>query len=190
MNNIENSERRAWLKNAMAACGLAALPTSVWSAATMLKTEQLSPFLVAICDCVIPDTSVPGAVKANVPAFIQMAVQHGLEGANQSLVTEFEQLLNDHIDGDFATLKPAEQEQKLAALDEAAFSHPRGKPTPPIYAAWKTMKSLVLLGYFTSEIGASEALRYVLVPGEFKPDVPLSENPKAFSTDWTGVKYG
>ena len=60
---------------------------------------------------------------------------------------------------------------------------------PEILAAWKALKALIVVGYFTSEIGSSEALRYVLVPGRFDPDVPLSDNPKAFSTDWTGVKY-
>ena len=55
---------------------------------------------------------------------------------------------------------------------------------------WQKIKSLILVAYYTSEVGASKELKYLLIPGQFKPDVPLSEEPKAWSNDWTGVKYG
>jgi len=42
------------------------------------------------------------------------------------------------------------------------------------------MKELALLGYFTSEIGATQALQYVESPGRYDPCVPY----KAGDRDW------
>ncbi|MBR9791460.1 MAG: gluconate 2-dehydrogenase subunit 3 family protein [Gammaproteobacteria bacterium] len=190
MDSIDNKQRRVWLKQAMSACGLLMTPAAVWAASKAVNPKTVAPWLSRVCDRVIPDTNVPGAVAAGVPAFLHTAVAHGLSGATASLLSRFEQLLTAQIAGDVMTLDDAPLSEALGALDEAAFGHPRGQVMPEIYAAWKTLKSLIVLGYFTSEIGATEALDYVLVPGRFEPDVPLSEHPRAFSSDWTGVKYG
>jgi hypothetical protein len=45
---------------------------------------------------------------------------------------------------------------------------------------FRMMKELALLGYFTSEVGATQALRYVESPGRYDPCVPY----KAGDRDW------
>jgi hypothetical protein len=45
---------------------------------------------------------------------------------------------------------------------------------------FRMMKELALLGYFTSEIGATQALQYVEAPGRYDPCVPY----KAGDRDW------
>jgi hypothetical protein len=52
------------------------------------------------------------------------------------------------------------------------------KPPLPFF---RTLKELTLLGYFTSEIGATQALNYVQVPGRYEPCVPYKEGEKAFA---------
>lgn len=47
---------------------------------------------------------------------------------------------------------------------------------------FKMMKELTLLGYFTSEIGATKALRYVAVPGHYDGCVPYKKGDKAWAT--------
>ena len=44
------------------------------------------------------------------------------------------------------------------------------------------MKQLTLLGYFTSEIGATKALRYIAVPGKYEGCVPYKKGDKAWAT--------
>jgi hypothetical protein len=46
---------------------------------------------------------------------------------------------------------------------------------------FRMMKELALLGYFTSEIGATQALRYVESPGRFDPCVPYKPGEKAWA---------
>jgi len=40
---------------------------------------------------------------------------------------------------------------------------------------WHTMKELTLVGYYTSEVGATKELRYAQVPGHYRGCVPFSE---------------
>ncbi|MDO1445328.1 gluconate 2-dehydrogenase subunit 3 family protein [Rhodocytophaga aerolata] len=44
---------------------------------------------------------------------------------------------------------------------------------------FRTLKELTLLGYFTSEIGATQALDYKQVPGRYEPCIPYKEGQKA-----------
>jgi hypothetical protein len=43
------------------------------------------------------------------------------------------------------------------------------------------MKELTLLGYFTSEVGATSALDYVPVPGRYEGCTTLEPNQKAWA---------
>jgi hypothetical protein len=51
--------------------------------------------------------------------------------------------------------------------------------TPAHY--FRMMKELALLGYFTSEIGCTQAQRYVESPGRFDPCVPYAPGEKAWA---------
>ena len=44
------------------------------------------------------------------------------------------------------------------------------------------MKQLTLLGYFTSKPGATQALRYVAVPGHYEGCIPYKKGDKAWAT--------
>ncbi|MEO8576811.1 MAG: gluconate 2-dehydrogenase subunit 3 family protein [Gemmatimonadales bacterium] len=46
---------------------------------------------------------------------------------------------------------------------------------------FRMMKELSLLGYFTSEIGMTQALRYVETPGRFDPSVDYHKGDKAWA---------
>jgi hypothetical protein len=42
------------------------------------------------------------------------------------------------------------------------------------------MKELTLVGYFTSEIGCTKALRYVESPGSYDGNLPYKKGDRAF----------
>ena len=69
---------------------------------------------------------------------------------------------------------------------ENAKSTPDANPAPAITADspahyFRMMKELSLLGYFTSEIGVTQAQRYVESPGRFDPCVPYTPGEKAWA---------
>jgi hypothetical protein len=47
---------------------------------------------------------------------------------------------------------------------------------------FRMMKELSLLGYFTSEIGATQALRYEESPGKWEPCIPYKAGDKAYAS--------
>lgn len=46
---------------------------------------------------------------------------------------------------------------------------------------FRMMKELALLGYFTSEIGYKQAMRYIETPGRFDPCVPYAAGDRAWA---------
>jgi len=64
-------------------------------------------------------------------------------------------------------LAPVRADEAAAASAAAA-----NIKEPPHY--FRMMKELALLGYFTSEVGCTKALRYVESPGRFDPCIPYA----------------
>lgn len=171
---------------------LAMAPGSVWALATA-RTREPDPLLVRLCDLVIPATDTPGAVGAGVPAFVEVALEHGIRDSSAELFAEFSRALDRRAGTDFASLPADRAHAQLDEIDRAAFARVDKTSATDVDDAvrhWPTLKALIVAGYFTSEVGAAQELRYELVPGTFEPDVPLDANPRAFSSDWTGVKFG
>ena len=157
-----------------------------------------------LSDLVIPATDTPGALAAKVPDWLLLALSHGQAGTTEEPVGPYAvgrsvasqtpkglhyldavgAQLNDKAGGDFVSLSPARQHALLAELDAAAFTP--GHDGDP----WHKIKELILTGYYTSEIGGSQELRYELVPGRWDPDIPIGPNDRAFSSDWTAVDFG
>lgn len=186
----DNIQRRQLLVGSLlTATGLSVAPSSLWARA-IEGGPAPSLFLDRLCDLVIPDTQTPGARKCGVPAFVLVAQEHKLKNAQANSLQMFENALNEHVGKPFLTLDSDQQTAVLADIDEQVFSRTPSMKLTPGLQQWQAIKALIVLGYYTSETGSSKELRYNLVPGRFNPDVPADENTRAWSSDWTGVKYG
>lgn len=158
----------------------------------------------AVSQLVIPRTATPGAGDVGTGDFVLLALAHGLEGSRQPAGAAFRDLagLTPFVRAD-GTLRFVDwlQDQldrrsggrfdagprgiaALSALDAEAYAE--GVGAHP----WRTLKALILTGYYTTEIGGARELRYELVPGRFDPDLPATPQTVAFSSDWTAVDFG
>lgn len=148
----------------------AGTPVLTWTPKALTADEART--LSAACDRIMPATDTPGAIAAGVPQWIDRA------------------LSNWAPPGDVARLKGG-----LAAIDQQAyakFSAPfAGLPADKQTAILASLQSEVWFyqlremttsGYFTSEIGATKALRYDPIPGAYKGCVPLSQIGRAWAT--------
>ena len=188
--------RRQLLRDGAAfALALGMSPAAVWAEARRSATPR-DPWLALLCDLVIPDTDTPGASAAGVPSFVRAAIALGLRGTSAAGLGAFRVALDQHSAAHFETLPRERAEAVLSGIDQAILG-PRA-PTASTAATpdaddalafWRPLKALIVMGYYSSEIGASQELQYELTPVHFDPDVPLSEQPRAWSSDWTGVKY-
>jgi gluconate 2-dehydrogenase gamma chain len=69
-----------------------------------------------------------------------------------------------------------------ATADQRKKDPARPHPEPGRQPFFRTMKELTLLGYYTSQIGAAQELKYAQVPGRFDGCVPFSSIGRAWST--------
>lgn len=154
-----------------------------------------------VSQIVIPATDTPGAGDAEVGAFVAMALAHGMEAARAPLPPaaqtfastrflradgslRYVDWLDDVLGVGFLEEAPAARLEKVRALDAAGYAQNAGAHP------WRKVKALILLGYYTSEIGGSQELQYAPLPGRFDPAVPVQPGERAYSNEWTGVEFG
>jgi hypothetical protein len=181
--------RELLLAAAASTIGIVA-PHALWAATGKVKPGPHRALLDRLCDAVIPDTGTPGARAAGVPAFVELAIAHGLENAPDTLLAKATEALDGAAGAAFLSLAEQEQQSLLDGIDAAAYERSGSAYESAGSRTWRTLKALIIVGYYTSEIGGSQELRYLLTPGHFDPDVKLAPGDRAFSSDWTGVKYG
>ncbi len=105
-----------------------------------------------ITDLIIPDTETPGAIKAGVPAYIDMVISRDAE--QQSLVADGLRWLDRQK---FSELDERGQLAILEPLCEAADS---GTALGRNVQFFALVKRLTADGYYTSKIGLIEDLGY------------------------------
>src|SRR6266498_3255491 len=132
-----------------------------------------------VADTILPETKTPGAKAAHVGAFMALMVTDTYDDKQQALFRDGIQKLNA---AGFMTLAPAQRLALLEQLDreQKAYMDTRAQGAPAHY--FRLMKELTLLGYFTSEIGCTQAMRYRETPGRFDPCVPYTPG----ETTWAG----
>jgi len=142
-------------------------------------TAQDIALLDEVADTILPETKTPGAKAAHTGAFMALMVTDTYDERQQGVFRDGMQKLNDAA---FLAATPAQRLAKLEQLDreQKAYMDTRAQGAPPHY--FRQMKELALLGYFTSEIGCTQAMRYRETPGRFDPCVPYTPG----ETQWAG----
>ena len=134
--------------------------------------------MAAIADQILPDTDTPGARAAGVHHFIDALLAESYPASERK---RFLEGLSD-VDAragrawgrPFLQGAPADQRALLEQLDREALAAPptRDEPAVPFF---RTLKELTLVGYYTSEIGATRELHHAPVPGRYDGCVPLAQ---------------
>lgn len=123
-----------------------------------------------IAETIIPATATPGAKAAQVGAFMAMMVTDCYDDAHHAA---FRAGLEKLRAENFEAATPDRRTARLNALDAEQQAH-TGKPAH----FFKMMKQLAILGYFTSEIGASQVLVYEEAPGRFDGNAPYQKGDR------------
>lgn len=145
-------------------------------------TPPQAATLTAACETIVPSSDTPGAIAAGVPQFVDRAVADWMEPK------EAERLRAGLADLDararatgatsFAELA-SERRAQVAATVEAE-ANAAGLAKQPHY--WLALRDLATVGYFTSQAGATKALRYDPVPGAYHGCVPVKDVGRAWAT--------
>ena len=139
-------------------------------------TSEQGKLVATIAEHIIPETDTPGARGAGVHVFIDrmLAGHYGDEDRKRVLdgLVELDERARRECGNAFMRCAANEQRALLTRVDEEAFAPPAGRREVPWF---RTIKELTVLGYYTSEAGATQELRHVAVPERFDGCVPLTE---------------
>lgn len=151
---------------------------------------QFSPddisFLDEVGETIIPATSTPGAKETKIGEFMKTIVNDCYEEKDQKIFLDGMKKLDDASrkmnNKSFLESTPEQRHNLLVALDKEQKDYMATKKPedPPHY--FRMMKELTLWGYFTSEEGATKALRYIAVPGRYDGCIPYKKGDKAWAT--------
>ncbi len=148
------------------------------SAQTAFTTDDIA-LLDEIAETIIPATATPGAKAAHVGAFMAMMVTDCYDEAHHAA---FKTGLDGLRASGFLALSPAQRTARLNELDAEQHKHQSGKRVDEPAHYFRMMKQLTVLGYFTSEIGASQVLIYEESPGRFDGNLPYKKGDRYFFT--------
>lgn len=147
-------------------------------------TAEEGSTLEAIVERIIPKTDTPGAKDAGVHTFIDQMMAEFYQEQDKATFREglkkVEAEAKSAHGKSFAALTPEQQDEVLTKFDKEAYDPSRSKDEPTHF--FKTMKELTVLGFCTSEIGATEFLKYEASPGAYRGCIPYSEVGAAWAT--------
>jgi hypothetical protein len=154
-------------------------------AVNSLFNEDQVAFLNEVGDTILPDTKTPGAKAANVGSFMAVMVmdcytpedQKTFLSAQSKIDAESQKMFSKK----FMDCDAKQRTALLTALDKAQKQESKLPKPGNQYQYFSMVKQMTLLGYFTSEIGCTKALRYVPVPGRFDGNFPYKKGDKAWA---------
>ena len=146
-------------------------------------TDSDIALLDEIAETILPETGSPGAKAAGVGPFMALMVADTYSPREQQVFRQGLQDVDERSDAAFGVAfvdaAPADRLTLLRRLDEEQVRHMNAPHETAHY--FRMMKELALLGYFTSEIGYTQALRYAETPGRYDPCVPYEPGDRAWA---------
>lgn len=138
--------------------------------------------LSEIGDTIIPQTDTPGAKAVNIGAFMAMMVNDCYDQSQQMTfragLTSINERCKSTYQKSFVEATAEQRLELLSQLDREQQSTHDSTDSSPHY--FRMMKQLTLLGFFTSEVGATQVLNYVEVPGRYDGNAPYAKGDRAW----------
>lgn len=136
-------------------------------------TDQQEALLAEVADVIIPTTGTPGAKAAGAEKFITRIMQDCYKAEDQKKFYDGLEKVNGQSKEVYGKgFTELDATQKIDIIKRTTVSD---KPF------FLQMKGLTLTGYFTSEIGATQALDYLPVPGRFDGSWPMPKGQKSWA---------
>ncbi len=192
MNKMDR--REAIRRTSLALGGVISAPTLavILKGCTPTRTLEWQPTLFTpeqamivedSSERIIPATETPGAQGVGVPQFIEEMVKLVYKEEDRQAfikgLNDLEASTQADSGKSFTKLSEEEQYEILNPLNERAAKDARQSqlnPQNPIKPTFfRAIKELTVVGYYTSEIGATQELEFLEIPGNYDGCVPISE---------------
>ena len=180
----------------LAGCTSGGTSATGFTAATVAMLDEVG-------ETIIPTTDTPGAKAAKVGEFMKLMVTDCYNDAQQKVFSDglagFNAACNKLNGKNFMDCSAEQRKAFLVSLEKEAKEYnqqrdEKDKParekaqkeldpnfvgSPSHY--YTMMKQLTLTGYFTSEIGMKQALRFLPIPTRYDGALPYKKGDKAWA---------
>lgn len=138
--------------------------------------------LAEFADIIIPTTaSSPGAKAAGLGAFIPMMIKDCYPAVMQEIfasgMKDMQAKCLKDFNKDFLVMSIDERQQLMTDLKNETIAN---KKAPSFFLI---ARDLTLLGYYSSEIGCTQAREYLPVPGRYDGSAEYKPGQKAWATN-------
>ncbi|MBM3401186.1 MAG: gluconate 2-dehydrogenase subunit 3 family protein [Bacteroidetes bacterium] len=147
--------------------------------------KSTTDLLNEIAETILPKTNTPGAKDAKVGEFMNVMVKDCYTKADQDVfkagIQSLEKGCKLKTGKNFMDCSLEERTSYLSFVDaeQKAYTVAKAVEDPAHY--FRMMKELTLLGFFTSEVGATKALRYIETPGSYNGNLPYKKGDRAWA---------
>lgn len=160
---------------------------------TSSLTEAQEALIATLAELIIPTTDTPGAIAAGVPEFIIHIYTHWFDESERHIFREgldrLEHASHAQQQCSFVDASHAFQMAQLAQEEKVALTYVSDAPVKGVASRehdpktpfFSRLKELVVVGYYTSEIGCKQEQIYSPMPGQYQGNLPYSDFNRRFS---------
>jgi hypothetical protein len=137
-----------------------------------------------IGETIIPATNIPGAKAVHIGDFMAMMVTDCYNAGQHAVFKDGLTLIDEACRAKYGTTfmasSPAQRTDLANELDkEQREQYAKKAKDDPVHY-FRMMKELTVIGFYSSEIGCTQAVRYIEVPGAFHGDVAYTKGDRAW----------
>lgn len=160
---------------------LAELPEN---ASIGLFSKRQIRFMNEVAETILPETGTPGAKAARVGQFMAVIVSDCYEAEDQQIflagLIDLDNRCKQAYAKTFMRCTPAQRHELLVGLDQEQKEYYRNRKPGDPHHYFRLIKDLTLWGYFTSEVGVTQAQRLVEIPGRYEGCIPYQPGDRAW----------
>lgn len=194
--------RRSALKKSLLLGGTAAFSSSLLGLLQSCQSENTEVFhasfisldhsdlIAGIVDHILPKTDTPGALDLKINAFIELAFDKLYDEEGKAEVVKnldsLQQKLDERFHDKFSSLTTQqknsflkEEERKGGTFNSGVWGTAVGDQEPISF--YKSLKSMAIWGYFSSEEIGKNVLNYDPIPGPYQGCIPLEDVGNSWS---------
>ena len=140
-------------------------------------TPAQRALMTALSERVLPTTDTPGAIAADVPAFIEKLLADWARPEDRVPIIAGLDAIEARCLQDYKVAGA----RATAAQHDALLTLAMNDGLPSGGAFFTAFRQLVITGYYTSEIGITQEREYLPVPGEYDGAYPYAKVKRIFS---------
>jgi len=151
----------------------------------LLFQQDYIALLDEIGETILPAGNTPGAKDAHIGEFMGVMVRDCYTSEDQGIflngLKKLDEICENKYNQTFMKCDKVQRTALLNSLDKEQRVYTAAKNPGDPNHFFRMLKELTVLGFFTSQPGATKALRYVEIPGRYEGSLSYRKGDRAWA---------